>query len=103
MILATRSPVFASMFEHNMQESSNSKIIVDDICPDILKIMLVYIYTGRVPNIGDMAHDLLYASDKYQLDHLKGLRKQQLSKNLKVENAAQIIQLACSHAYCICT
>ena len=97
VILAARSPVFASMFEHNMQESSNNKVEIDDICPDALKIMLVYIYTGRVPNVDDVAYDLLYASDKYQLDHLKALCEQQLSKNLKVENAAQIIQLAHMH------
>ena len=97
VILAARSPVFATMFEHDMQESSNNKVKIDDVCPDVLKVMLAYIYTGRVSNIGDVAYDLLYAADKYQLDHLKTLCEEQLSKNLKVENAARIIQLAHMH------
>ena len=98
VILAARSPVFARMFEHNMQESSNNRVEIDDIHHDVFKVMLVYIYTGRVPNtVGDLAYDLLYAADKYQLDHLKALCEQQLSKNLTVENAARTVQLAHMH------
>ena len=97
VILAARSPVFATMFEHDMQERSNSKVEIDDVRPDVLRVMLAYIYTGRVSNISDVADDLLYASDKYQLDRLKILCEEQLSKNLKVENAARVIQLAHMH------
>lgn len=97
VILAARSPVFASMFEYNMQESSNNKIEVNDLSPDALKEMLTYIYTGRVSDVGNVAYDLLYAADKYQLDDLKTLCEQQLSKSLKVENAAHMLQFAHMH------
>ena len=97
VILAARSPVFASMFEHNMQENSSNQVEIDDIYPNVVKVMLTYIYTGRVSNISEVAYDLFYAADKYQLDQLKTLCEEQLSKNLKVENAARIIQLAHMH------
>ena len=97
VILAARSPVFASMFEHSMQESTNNKVVIDDVCPDALKEMLMYIYTGEVSDVGNVAYDLLYAADKYQLDDLKSFCEQQLSKSLKVENAARMVQFAHMH------
>lgn len=99
LILAARSPVFEKMFEHKMQERVTNKIKVDDIHPDVLKEMLIYVYTGRVPRIGEenMAYDLLYAADKYQLDHLKSLCEQQIICSLQVKNASRVIQLAHFH------
>lgn len=99
VILAARSPVFAKMFEHDMLESASNKVKVDDIQPSVFKEMLTYIYTGWVPKIGDenMAYDLLYVADKYQLDHLKSLCEQQIISSLQVRNAARIIQLAHLH------
>ena len=97
VILAARSPVFARMFEHDMQESSNNKVEVDDIDPEVLKEMLTYIYTDRVPNMKSVACGLLYVADKYQLDQLKALCEQHLSYSLQVDNAARLIQLAYMH------
>ena len=99
VILAARSPVFAKMFEHKMQESATNKVKIDDIKPNVLKEMLTYIYTGQAPGIGDknMAYDLFYAADKYQLSHLKLLCEQQIISSLRVNNAAHIVQFAHSH------
>ena len=98
MILAARSPVFASMFEHNMQERSNSKVNLTDVEPAIVKEMLVYMYSDRVSRIGEVAGDLLYVADKYQLENLKKICEEHLSSNLRVDNAARIIQLAYLHS-----
>ena len=98
VILAARSPVFASMFEHNMQERSNSKVNLTDVEPAIVKEMLVYMYSDRVPRIGEVAGDLLYVADKYQLENLKKICEEHLSSNLRVDNAARIIQLAYLHS-----
>ena len=99
VILAARSPVFAKMFEHDMQESSSNRVKVDDVQPNVFKEMLTYIYTGQVPKFGDqdMVYDLLYVADKYQLDHLKSLCEQQLISTLQTWNAARIIQFAHLH------
>lgn len=99
LILAARSPVFERMFEHKMQERVTNKVKVDDLHPSVLREMLTYIYTGRVPRISDenMAYDLLYAADKYQLDHLKSLCEQQIICSLQIQNVARIIQVAHLH------
>ena len=96
-ILAARSPVFAKMFEHEMQESLSSQVELSDIDPEIVKEMLVYIYTGQVPKIEEKVNDLLYVADKYQLDHLKSVCERHLTYSLQVDNAARIIQLAYMH------
>ena len=94
VILAARSPVFASMFEHNMQERSSSKVNLTDVEPATVKEMLVYMYSDRVPRIGAVAGDLLHVADKYQLENLKKICEEHLNSNLRVDNAARIIQLA---------
>ena len=39
----------------------------------VVRDMLVFIYTGGTPNIARNAGELLAAADKYQLEQLKGL------------------------------
>jgi speckle-type POZ protein len=101
VILAARSPVFAKMFEHDMQESANNKVKVDDIQPDVFKVVLTYMYTGQVPKFStgenNVVYELLYAADKYQLDDLKLFCERQLVSILNFQNAARIIQFAHLH------
>ena len=97
VILAARSPVFAKMFEHEMQESLNNRIEIDDIDPEVIMEMLVYMYTGDVPDIKVMADDLFYVADKYELVSLRMLCEEHLSYNLRVDNAVRLVQLAFTH------
>lgn len=96
-ILAARSPVFAKMFSHDMQESATNTIQLTDIEPDVLKELLTYIYTGECPNIKRHAESLLHHAEKYQLPHLKCLCEQRLSYDLQVKNAGRFLLLADSH------
>ena len=93
-ILAARSPVFARMFSHDMQESVTNTIKLSDIEPEVLKELLTYIYTSESPNIKTHAASLLYHAQKYQLVHLKALCEQRLSYDLQIDNAARILLLA---------
>ncbi|THD20824.1 Protein roadkill [Fasciola hepatica] len=47
-ILAARSPVFAAMFEHGLEESLANRVGITDMEPDTLAEVLRYIYTGQV-------------------------------------------------------
>ncbi len=47
--------------------------------------------------MNEMAGDLLYVADKYQLDELKALCEQHLTYCLQVNNASCIIRLAFTH------
>lgn len=63
-ILAARSPVFAAMFEHEMEERKHNRVEITDVDHEVLREMLRFIYTGKAANLEKMADDLLAAADK---------------------------------------
>lgn len=52
------------MFEHEMEESKQNRVLISDVEHEVLKEMLRFIYTGKAPNLDKMADDLLAAADK---------------------------------------
>ncbi|EDS28705.1 conserved hypothetical protein [Culex quinquefasciatus] len=81
-ILAVRSPVFAAMFEHDMQESKENTEV------------LRFIYTGKVQDMDQLARALLIAADKYSLDTLKSKCSEHLGSRLSVATATATLELA---------
>ena len=63
-ILAARSPVFAAMFGHDLEENKKGIVAITDLDIDVLKEMLKFIYTGKVTQLETMADTLLAAADK---------------------------------------
>ena len=76
-MLTARSPVFQSMFIHDMKESQTNVVNIKDIEPRILEEMLRYIHTGEAPNIKNISSELLAAADFYELDQLKNSCQEQ--------------------------
>jgi speckle-type POZ protein len=72
-ILATRSKVFAAMFQYPTKENLTNKIEIQDIEPEVFQELLRFIYTGRlsITSMETMATRLFNAADKYLLDDLK--------------------------------
>ena len=97
LILATRSPVFAAMFEHKMSENADSFVDIVDTDNEVFKEMLTYIYTEQAPNLKDTAFGLLAVADKYQLDKLKDMCSIYLGDNLTTENDSDVLILADLH------
>ncbi|XP_064472257.1 speckle-type POZ protein-like isoform X2 [Ornithodoros turicata] len=97
-ILAARSPVFAAMFEHEMEEKKQNRVEITDMDHEVLREMLRFIYTGRAPSLERMADDLLAAADKYALERLKVMCEEALCSNLSVETAAEVLILADMHS-----
>jgi BTB/POZ domain len=64
ILFPARSPVFAAMFEHEMEERKQNRVAITDVDHEVLKEMLRFIYTGKAPNLDKMADDLLAAADK---------------------------------------
>lgn len=93
-ILAVRSPVFAAMFEHDMQESKENTVKIVDIRQEVFEEMLRFIYTGCVEQLELMASDLLIAAEKYALECLKSLCEDHLGTRLTVDTAADTLRLA---------
>uniref|UniRef100_A0A1I7TNM9 Protein roadkill n=2 Tax=Caenorhabditis tropicalis TaxID=1561998 RepID=A0A1I7TNM9_9PELO len=93
-ILAARSRVFSAMFEHHMQESDTNMTTVDDIEPEVMKELLVYMYTGQTKSLDQLANHLIAAADKYQLDRLKVMCEQSLCNQITTENSCETLMLA---------
>ena len=95
-VLAARSPVFAAMFQNEMQENSSNEVVVTDMEPDALKQMLQFIYTGRC-QIGAWTEDLFFAADKYDIKDLKEICEDELRMKLCVDNAIRFLILSDLH------
>jgi speckle-type POZ protein len=97
-ILAARSPVFAAMFEHEMEEKKQNRVEITDMDHEVLREMLRFIYTGKATNLEKMHDELLAAADKYDLERLKVMCEESLCSNLSVDTAADVLILADMHS-----
>ncbi len=86
-MLAARSPVLRAMFQSPMTEAATRRLEIKDLPPDMVDVMLLFIYTGNVPNLSEVAAELLDAAEKYQIDQLKDLCEQQLTETTDIGNA----------------
>ncbi|XP_058788574.1 speckle-type POZ protein-like [Phymastichus coffea] len=93
-VLSVRSPVFFSMFEHDMKEQNENKVTITDIRSTVMTEVLRFIYTAKVNKIDTIAAEILAAADKYQLTGLKKMCEEYLSTQLSVENACEILLVA---------
>lgn len=96
-ILAARSPVFAAMFEHDMEEKKQNRVDITDMDAEVLKEMLRFIYTGKAPNLENMSDELLAAADKYVLERLKVMCEEELCQSLSVDSVSESLVLADLH------
>ncbi|XP_051054954.1 speckle-type POZ protein-like [Phodopus roborovskii] len=97
-ILAARSPVFRALFQRDMEESRTNRIEILDLEPHVFKAMMCFIYTGKAPDLHNMADTVLPAADKYGLERLKVICEDALCRDLSVENAAHTLILADLHS-----
>ena len=96
VILAARSSVFATMFsESNYKEASSSVVTITDLSYDVVKELMIFMYTGHVANLNEeTAFALLYASEKYDVENLKNLCVRFLASQLTSESAGCVLQIA---------
>ncbi|XP_049795063.1 speckle-type POZ protein-like [Schistocerca nitens] len=88
-LLAVRSPYFAAMLQPHTKEAQEGFVEVSDVKPEVLKQVLVYMYTAEAPGLKDKPWDLLMAADKYQLPQLKRQCEAYIASRLDVDNAAE--------------
>lgn len=77
-----RSPYFETMFSSEFmeaQESEHLRIIKVDCTPEVLEIILTFMYTEKSECPLDLALELLYTSDMLLMDRLKSKAAQAIS------------------------
>uniref|UniRef100_A0A914ZMV5 BTB domain-containing protein n=1 Tax=Parascaris univalens TaxID=6257 RepID=A0A914ZMV5_PARUN len=97
VVLSARSPVFAAMLEPHTEEFKNKRVNFPDIDYEVMQELLLYMYSGRSPNLSNMALDLLAAADRFQLPGLKDMADQVLRSGLAVESACRYLVFADMH------
>ncbi|XP_013190440.2 speckle-type POZ protein-like [Amyelois transitella] len=96
-VLASRSAVLKAHFEHNTTECQTN-IVESPLESEVLREVLMFIYSDKAPRVDEIPERLLAAADYYQLSRLKGLCEEALHKKLTVENAIETFQLADLHS-----
>ncbi|GMI63849.1 Stress-induced BTB protein1 [Hibiscus trionum] len=94
-VLASRSPVFHSMFSHNLQEKELSTINISDMSIEVCQAFLRYIY-GNIKHEEFRTHRLalLRAADKYDILDLKEACHESLMEDIDAKNVLERLQNA---------
>lgn len=97
-VLAARSPVFYSMFSHNLQEKELSTINIPDMSIEACEAFLNSLY-GNIGNTDFLNYrvDLLRAADKYEVLDLKDVCHESLVEDIDTKNV--LIRLQIAHLY----
>lgn len=94
-VLASQSPVFASMFAHDFVENITNTVVIKDCEYQVLKTMIRFIYTDELPD--DIDHDivskLLLVSHKYQMPKLQSLSQKKCCGLMSPLNACSTLIL----------
>ncbi|GBN97939.1 Speckle-type POZ protein B [Araneus ventricosus] len=95
-ILSARSSVFKTMLDTDMAEKLTNTIEIDDFEPDIIRRLLLYVYSDTLDSNIDWknAFNLYLAAEKYAVLGLKEKCSCFLKMNLNTENVCEIIVLA---------
>ncbi|URE20967.1 hypothetical protein MUK42_12395 [Musa troglodytarum] len=89
-VLAASSPVFKSMFVHNLREKESSTIVVEDMSLEACLALLNYMY-GTIERDQFWKHRLalLGAADKYDIGGLKDCCEDSLSEDINSDNVLE--------------
>lgn len=106
LVLAMRSPVLAAQFHGEMKEKTMRCLRIHDMSASTFNAMLHFIYTDELPkpNKGAshlaMARDLLVAADLYDLERLRLMCENILSKSITVGNVMATLMLVHNRHSC---
>ncbi|XP_045033607.1 uncharacterized protein LOC116928948 [Daphnia magna] len=95
VIIATRSPVFATLFNTSTVESVTGKIRIDDaFAPDVFREFLFFLYTGTL-QVSANCQSLLKMAERYQVETLIQICRM-ASQEIDVEEISTSLIWLCS-------
>ncbi|XP_077233073.1 BTB/POZ domain-containing protein [Tasmannia lanceolata] len=94
-VLSASSPVFSSMFMHDLKEKESSIINIDDMSLESCMALLSYIYGGiRHEEFWKHRLSLLGAANKYDISDLKECCEESLLEDINSSNVLERLQEA---------
>jgi len=94
-VLSSSSPVFRSMFHHNLKEKESSTIHVEDMSLESCTALISFLY-GTIKQQDFWKHRLalLGAANKYDIDGLKDICEESLLEDLNSRNVLDMLNEA---------
>lgn len=93
-VLIAHSPVMFKMIMSPMKEAKTQSVKLEDIDGETMMEVLRFLYTGTIENIENLAPDLLFCADKYELNELKSYAARAMANSLTVDNVLEYYTLA---------
>jgi len=94
-ILFARSEYFRRMFTSGYRESTDSTIPIPDVRYEVFLCVLSFLYTGKPrEDIDEMAVEVLGVANLYNIEPLKRICAELITRSICVENVASILQAA---------
>jgi speckle-type POZ protein len=93
-ILIARSSVFHKMLTTDMTEAATNSVDIPDINSKTMRELLHFMYSGEVENLDEIANDLIFAAEKYEIKQLKVLCIDQIITKLTEENVVDALIIA---------
>lgn len=99
ILLVNKSPVFKSIFNNDVKESQEHKVVMKGIKPKVIEELLHFIYdesTFEIQN-EDIAENLLTIADKYEVAGLVEECEKYFINQLSMTNVVRLLNLANTH------
>lgn len=96
-ILAASSPFFMGMFQSELDESRQSRIPIKEMEASTLRLVLDYIYTGKVALSVDNVQSVLSAANLFQLIALRDGCASFMTHQISVDNCVGLYFFARAH------
>ncbi|XWS23728.1 hypothetical protein CRYUN_Cryun28dG0040200 [Craigia yunnanensis] len=94
-VLSASSPIFESMFYHNLREKASSTILIEDMSLESCRALLSYLYgTIKQEDIWKHRLALLGAANKYDIVDLKDACEESLLEDINSQNVLERLQEA---------
>ena len=97
VVLASQSAFFETGLEERWKKDGAHRVEMLDVPADTMDTILTYMYTGKVENINRSALDLFPKAEEYQLEGLKFMCEEALSKTLTAETVIDVLVMADTH------
>ncbi|VAH22933.1 unnamed protein product [Triticum turgidum subsp. durum] len=104
-VLASRSPVFMAQLFGPMKEGTMASAVqIQDMEQNVFKALLSFVYTDLMPEMEAEGADvvtwlrhLLAAADRFDLQRLKSMCEERLSKHIDLSSVTATLGLAAQH------
>lgn len=96
-VLAINSSVLGRMLESDVEETRTGTMHIPDFQASTVEHFLCFLYTGRIPDITNVM-DLYVMADKYAVENLKAISRENIMNNIIEENANEVFRFGHKHS-----